>query len=178
MMKDMQKVLIKEEELQRKVQQLGQQISLDYEGKELLVVCILKGAAIFGADLIRQISIPITLDFMALSSYGDSSTSSGAVMILKDLETDIVDKHILIVEDIVDTGLTLKYLLETLKARQPLSVKVCTLLDKPDRRGIEVKVDYNGFCIPNAFVVGYGLDYGQQYRHLPDICVLKPEIYK
>ncbi|NLC76025.1 MAG: hypoxanthine phosphoribosyltransferase [Clostridia bacterium] len=177
MLNDIQEVLITQEQLQTKVQQLGRQISADYAGKDLLMVCILKGAVIFFADLVRHISIPVTMDFMAVSSYGDATQSSGAVMILKDLERNIAGKHVLIVEDIVDTGLTLKYLVENLAARHPLSIKICTLLDKPERRKAEVKVDYNGFTIPDAFVVGYGLDYGEAYRHLPYVCVLKPEIY-
>lgn len=178
MLNDVQEILITQEELQAKVEELGKRISQDYAGKELLMVCILKGAVVFYADLVRHISIPITMDFMAVSSYGDATKSSGAVMILKDLERNIADKHVLIVEDIVDTGLTLKYLVENLKARNPLSIKICTLLDKPERRAADVKVDYNGFTIPDAFVVGYGLDYGEAYRHLPCVCVLKPKIYE
>lgn len=178
MLRDIETILISQEELEAKVKELGERISSDYAGKELLIVCILKGAVIFCADLVRQISIPVTMEFMAVSSYGDATQSSGAVMILKDLESNIADKHVLIVEDIVDTGLTLNYLVENLKARHPLSVKVCTLLDKPERRKVEVHVDYKGFVIPDAFVVGYGLDYGEKYRHLPYVCVLKPEIYR
>ena len=157
---------------------MGEQISKDYVGKDLLLVGILKGAVVFLSDLMRKISIPLHLDFMAVSSYGQATESSGAVMILKDLETNISEKHVLIVEDIVDTGLTLKYIVENLKSRNPLSLKVCTLLDKPERRLVDVQVDYKGFSIPDAFVVGYGLDYGEQYRHLPHISVLKPEVYQ
>lgn len=171
-------VLVTRQQIRERVKELGAAISRDYSGKDLLVVGILKGAIIFLADLVREITIPLTLDFMAVSSYGSATTSSGAVRILKDLEVPVEDKHVLIVEDIVDTGLTLKYLLENLRARQPLSLKCCTILDKPERRLVDVQVDYRGFCIPDYFVVGYGLDYAQQYRHLPDICVLKPEIYK
>lgn len=178
MLNDIETILISEEELAAKVEELGRRISEDYAGKDLLIVCILKGAVIFCADLVRHITIPVTLDFMAVSSYGDSTQSSGAVMILKDLESNIAGKHVLIVEDIVDTGLTLKYLVENLKARRPLSVKVCTLLDKPDRRKVDVQVDYKGFVIPDAFVVGYGLDYAEKYRHLPSVCILKPELYR
>lgn len=178
MLNDIQEVLITQEQLQAKVQELGKRISQDYSGKELLMVCILKGAVVFYADLVRQISIPVFMDFMAVSSYGDATRSSGAVMIIKDLDQTIAGKHVLIVEDIVDTGLTLKYLVENLKARNPLSIKICTLLDKPERRVTDVKVDYNGFTIPDAFVVGYGLDYAEAYRHLPYVCVLKPEIYE
>ncbi|MGB9662291.1 MAG: hypoxanthine phosphoribosyltransferase [Moorellaceae bacterium] len=171
-------VLVTRQQIKERVKELGAAISRDYSGKDLLVVGILKGAIIFLADLVREITIPLTLDFMAVSSYGSATTSSGAVRILKDLEVPVEDKHVLIVEDIVDTGLTLKYLLENLRARQPLSLKSCTILDKPERRLVDVQVDYCGFCIPDCFVVGYGLDYAQQYRHLPDICVLKPEVYK
>ncbi|MDK2821677.1 MAG: hypoxanthine phosphoribosyltransferase [Clostridia bacterium] len=170
-------VLVSSSEIKKKVKEMGETISRDYAGKNLLVVGILKGAIIFLADLVREISIPLQLDFMAVSSYGDSTSTSGAVRILKDLEVSVEDKHLLIVEDIVDSGLTLKYLFENLKARNPLSIRACTILDKPDRRQVDVQVDYKGFCIPDYFVVGYGLDYAQQYRHLPDICVLKPEVY-
>lgn len=178
MQQDIEKILLTREELEAKVAQMAETISQDYQGRNLLIVCILKGAFVFCADLVRQLTIPITMDFMAVSSYGDATKSSGAVMILKDLESNIEDKDVLIVEDIVDTGLTLKYLLENLKSRNPLSVRVCTLLDKPDRRKVDVPVDYNGFTIPDAFVVGYGLDYNEHYRHLPDICVLKAEVYR
>ncbi|MGI6552016.1 MAG: hypoxanthine phosphoribosyltransferase [Clostridia bacterium] len=178
MHKDIERILITEEELEQKVQEMGEQISKDYVGKDLLLVGILKGAVVFLSDLMRKISIPLHLDFMAVSSYGQATESSGAVMILKDLETNISEKHVLIVEDIVDTGLTLKYIVENLKSRNPLSLKVCTLLDKPERRLVDVQVDYKGFSIPDAFVVGYGLDYGEQYRHLPHISVLKPEVYQ
>lgn len=178
MYNDIQEVLIEEKVVQEKIQELASVISKDYAGKDLLLVCILKGSFIFCADLARKMTIPTTMDFMAVSSYRDSATSSGAVMILKDLESNIEGKHILIIEDIVDTGLTLKYLLENLKARQPLSVEVCTLLDKPDRRKVDVSVKYNGFIVPDVFIVGYGLDYQERYRNLPDVCVLKPEIYQ
>ncbi len=179
MAQDIQEKLISEEEINKKVKEMGEQISKDYgEERELIVVGILKGAIIFLSDLVRKISLPITLDFMAVSSYGSATQSSGAVRILKDLEVDIENKHVLIVEDIVDTGLTLKYLLENLKARNPKSVKTCILLDKPSRRTVDVKVDYNGFSIPDRFVVGYGLDYAENYRNLPYIGVLKPEAYR
>ncbi|HHY60989.1 MAG TPA: hypoxanthine phosphoribosyltransferase [Clostridia bacterium] len=178
MFNDIETILISREELAAKVAELGRKISEDYAGQDLLMVCILKGAVIFCADLVRHVTIPVTLDFMAVSSYGDATQSSGAVMILKDLESNIAGKHVLIVEDIVDTGLTLKYIVENLKARRPLSVRICTLLDKPERRRVDVQVDYKGFVIPDAFVVGYGLDYAEKYRHLPDVCVLKPECYR
>ncbi|HVJ49379.1 hypoxanthine phosphoribosyltransferase, partial [Desulfitobacterium sp.] len=150
----------------------------DYTGKNLLVLAILKGAVPFMADLIQQIKIPLTYDFMAVSSYGASTTSSGVVRIMKDLERSVEGIHILIVEDIVDTGLTLKYLKENLTARNPQSVKVVTLLDKPDRRKVDVTPNYNGFRIPDDFVVGYGLDFNEQYRNLPYIGILKPEAYQ
>ncbi len=176
---DVKEILISQDEIIAKVKELGQQISKDYsEDQELIVVGILKGAIIFLSDLVREINLPIALDFMAVSSYGSSTESSGAVRILKDLERDVENKHVLIVEDIVDTGLTLKYLLDNLHARKPASVKTCTLLDKPSRRLVDVTVNYNGFSIPDKFVVGYGLDYGETYRNLPYIAVLKPETYQ
>ncbi|MDN5347811.1 MAG: hypoxanthine phosphoribosyltransferase [Clostridia bacterium] len=177
MQADIEEILVSAEAIKNRVRELGAAISRDYEGKNLLVVGILKGAIIFLADLVREIKIPLILDFMAVSSYGSSTRTSGAVRILKDLECPVEDKHLLIVEDIVDTGLTLKYLVDNLKARHPLSLKTCTILDKPSRRLVEVQLDYCGFTIPDYFVVGYGLDYAQQYRHLPDICVLKRDIY-
>lgn len=173
-----EKVLVSREEINKKVTELGQQIAKDYKDKDLLVVCILKGAVVFMADLIREIDCPLSTDFMAVSSYGDSTMSSGAVMILKDLESNVKDRHVLIVEDIIDTGLTLKYLVENLKAREPASIKICTLLDKPERRKVKIDVDYTGFVIPDEFVVGYGLDFAEKYRNLPDVCVLKPEAYQ
>jgi len=173
----MEKVLLTEEEIQRRVRQMAGQISADYAGKEPLLVGILKGAFIFLADLVRNLTIPVHLDFMAVSSYGSASESTGAVRILKDLDQSIEGVHVLLVEDIVDTGLTLNYLLENLRARGPATLKVCTLLDKPGRRLVKVEPDYNGFAIPDEFVVGYGLDYNGNYRHLRDIMVLKREVY-
>jgi hypoxanthine phosphoribosyltransferase len=175
---NIERILLSKEEISKKVKELGNKIAEDYKDKDLLVVCILKGAVVFTADLIRAIDSQLTIDFMAVSSYGDSTTSSGAVMILKDLESNVKDRHVLIVEDIIDTGLTLKYLIENLEARKPASVKICTLLDKPERRKVEINVDYSGFAIPDEFVVGYGLDFAEEYRNLPDICVLKPEAYQ
>lgn len=177
MKEDIAGVLISRDDIRKRVREMGEVISSDYEGKNLLVVGILKGAIIFLADLVREITVPLQLDFVAVSSYGGGTSTSGAVRILKDLEVPVEDKHLLIVEDIVDTGLTLRYLLENLRSRNPLSVRACTILDKPDRRLVDVKVDYCGFTIPDKFVVGYGLDYDQKYRHLPDICILKPELY-
>lgn len=171
------KILISEADLQKRVAELGRQITEDYSGKDLLIIGIFKGAVPFLADLIREIKIPLRYDFMAVSSYGTSTRSSGAVRILKDLDTSVEDKHVLIVEDIVDTGLTLKYLKENLARRHPLSLKIVTLLDKPERREVEVQPDYNGFIIPNEFVVGYGLDFNEVYRNLPYVGVLKPEAY-
>ena len=176
---DVKEILISQDEIIAKIKELGQQISKDYsQEQELIVVGILKGAIIFLSDLVREINLPIALDFMAVSSYGTGTESSGAVRILKDLERDVENKHVLIVEDIVDTGLTLKYLLDNLHARKPASVKTCTMLDKPSRRLVDVTVNYNGFSIPDKFVVGYGLDYGENYRNLPYIAVLKPETYQ
>ncbi|WP_425387445.1 hypoxanthine phosphoribosyltransferase [Desulfovirgula thermocuniculi] len=174
---DAERVLITAEEISRRVKELGEEISRDYAGKEILVVGILKGAAIFMADLVRCLTIPVQLDFMAVSSYGASTESSGVVRILKDLEENIEGLDVLLVEDIVDTGLTLNYLRENLLTRNPASLKICTLLDKPSRRKVQVKVDYNGFVIPDEFVVGYGLDYNGRYRNLRDILVLKREVY-
>lgn len=170
-------VLVTEEEIETKVKELGEQINKDYEGRNLMLVGILKGAVIFMSDLARNINMPVEMDFMAVSSYGDSSTSTGVVRLLKDLDSSIEGKDILIVEDIIDTGLTLSYLIDNLNKRGPESVKVCTLLDKPDRRKIEVPVAYRGFVIPDEFVVGYGIDYAQKYRNLPYIAALKEEIY-
>ena len=172
------RVLISKEDLGKRVAELGAEITRDYEGKKILVLGILKGAVPFMADLIREIKLPLAYDFMALSSYGVSTQSSGVVRILKDLERSVEDVHILIAEDIVDTGLTLKYLKDNLKARNPLSVKVVTLLDKAARRKTEVTPDYNGFSIPDEFVVGYGLDFNEEYRNLPYIGVLKQEAYE
>ncbi|WP_407313132.1 hypoxanthine phosphoribosyltransferase [Desulfosporosinus sp. SB140] len=172
------KVLISKEKLAKRVAELGAEITRDYEGKKLLVLGILKGAVPFMADLIREIKLPLAYDFMALSSYGMSTKSSGVVRILKDLERSVDDVHILVAEDIVDTGLTLKYLKENLKARNPLSVKVVTLLDKEARRQTDVSPDYNGFSIPDEFVVGYGLDFNEEYRNLPYVGVLKQEAYE
>lgn len=172
------KILISKEELDKRVAELGAEITRDYEGKKILVLGILKGAVPFMADLIREIKLPLNYDFMALSSYGTSTQSSGVVRILKDLERSVDDVHILITEDIVDTGLTLKYLKANLIARNPLSVKVVTLLDKSTRRKVEVVPDYNGFSIPDEFVVGYGLDFNEEYRNLPYVGVLKQEAYE
>ncbi len=164
-------ILLSEERLAERIREIGQQIGRDYAGKELVVIGILKGAVVFLSDLIRAVppSVDISLDFMAVSSYGDSTKTSGIVRIVKDLDGSIKDKEVLIVEDIVDTGLTLSYLVKMMQERQPRSVRVCALLDKEERRKVHVDVDYRGFAIPDEFVVGYGLDYGGRWRHLPAI---------
>jgi hypoxanthine phosphoribosyltransferase len=179
MEEDVAQVLLTEGQIAGRVAELGAQISRDYAGKDLMLVCILKGANIFLADLVRQITIPLSYDFVAVSSYGADTKSSGVVRILKDLDESVESKHVLVVEDIVDTGLTLRlsYLLENLRARRAASVKICTLLDKPSRRRVEVPVDYVGFNVEDRFVVGYGLDHAGMYRNLRYIGVLKPEIY-
>ena len=168
-------VMISEEELKAKVEELGKRIEKDFQGEELLVVGILKGASVFVADLIRNINLDVNIDFMSVSSYGNSTESSGVVKILKDLDVNIKGKNVLIVEDIIDSGLTLSNLVATLETREPKSLKICTLLDKPDRRVVDVKVDYTGFQIPDEFVVGYGLDYDQRYRNLPFIDIVEFE---
>lgn len=175
---DIKSILLKKEQIQKRVKELGKQISEDYMGKEIVMVGILRGAAIFYADLVREISLPIHMNFMAISSYNLGCKSSGAVRINYDLEEDITNKDVIIVEDIIDTGLTLKYLYENLMARGPKSLKACCFLDKPSRRKVEFKVDYIGFEIPDEFVVGYGLDYAQKYRNLDFLGTLKKEIYE
>lgn len=177
MHKDMKKILFSEEELQAKIREMGKSITTDYQGKNLFAVGILKGSTLFMADLVRRIDLPVTFDFMAVSSYGDKAVSSGVVRINKDLETSIEGKDVLIIEDIIDSGLTLSYLVDNLKSRNPASIKIATLLTKPDRRKVKVDVAYCGFSIPDEFVVGYGLDYAENYRNLPYIGVLKEEIY-
>lgn len=165
--------LIDEQKIENRVKGLGAQITADYIDKDLVVIGILKGAVLFMADLIKKIDVPLSIDFMAVSSYGKSTRSSGIVRILKDLDEEIEGKDVLIVEDIVDTGLTLKFLAENILSRNPKSLKVCCLLDKPSRRKVAVNVDYVGFEIPDEFVVGYGLDYGQKYRNIPFIGVIE-----
>lgn len=178
MHEDIDHVLISEEAIQAKVQELSQQIVQDYQdGGDLLLVGVLKGCMMFMVDLARAIPMPLAIDFIATSSYGHSTESSGVVRLLKDLDTDIAGRHVLIVEDIIDSGLTLVYLHDQLTRRNPASLRICALLNKPDRRKADVPVDYRGFDIPNEFVVGYGLDYGERYRNLPYIGVLKEKIY-
>jgi len=174
---DGERILFTEEQLKSRVAELGRQISQDYAGKEILTVGILKGAMIFLTDLVRKITVPTFFDFVAVSSYGSSTKSSGVVRILKDLDRSIKDRHVLIVEDIIDTGLTLNYLYDNLKFREPASIKICSLLDKPSRRIVPVDMHYCGFSIPDEFVVGYGLDYNERYRNLPYIMILSPKIY-
>jgi hypoxanthine phosphoribosyltransferase len=176
--KDLAKILIAHEQLQKRIAELGDAISRDYAGKDLLLVCVLKGGVLFLSDLVRAIHIPHAIDFMAISSYGGMRTeSSGVVRIIMDLNSNIVNRNVLIVEDIIDTGRTLAYITELLKTRNPTSLRICTLLNKPSRREVDVPLDYIGFDIPNEFVVGYGLDYNEIYRNLPFIGVLKTELY-
>lgn len=178
MFEDIQEVLVTKEALEEKVKELGKRISRDYEGKELVLIGVLKGGVVFFADLIRHITIPIEMDFISVSSYGNSTKSSGVVRIIKDIDIDITNKHVLIVEDLVDTGLTLRYLKDLFEDRGPKDVKVCIALDKPSRRQVEVPIAYNGITIPDKFVVGYGLDFRGKYRNLPDVCVLKASVYE
>ncbi|MCE5257603.1 MAG: hypoxanthine phosphoribosyltransferase [Chloroflexi bacterium] len=177
MPQDIARVLISTDDLQRRVQELADQISADYQDQNPLLVCVLKGGYVFLADLTRAMSINHAVDFMAISSYGSGAVSSGVVRILKDLDRDISGRHVLLVEDIIDTGHTIAYILDNLRTRQPASLRVCTLLSKPSRREIPLPVDYIGFEIPNEFVIGYGLDYAERYRNLSYIGVLKPEVY-
>ena len=174
---DIKTVLVSEEELKAKVAELGAQISKDYEGKNLVLVSILKGSVVFMADLMRSVTIPCSVDFMAVSSYGNQTTTTGAVKINKDLNQDIEGRDIILVEDILDSGVTLHYLKDYLSVRRPASITIATLLDKPARRKAPIHADLAGFTVPDEFVVGYGLDYAQQYRNVPYIGVLKPEVY-
>lgn len=174
---DIDEILIPEEALRARVRELGQKISQDYEGKEPLLVGILTGSVLFVSDLMRHLTIPCQLDFLATSSYAEGTQSTGVVRILKDLDQSIEGRHVIIVDDIIDTGFTMDHMLEILKTRYPASLKVCALLDKAPRRVRYVPIDYKGFVIPDKFVVGYGLDYAGRYRNLPFVCVLKPEIY-
>ncbi|TKJ29828.1 MAG: hypoxanthine phosphoribosyltransferase [Chloroflexi bacterium B3_Chlor] len=174
---DVSEVLLTGEEIREKTAELARQITADYEDKDPLLICILKGGLMFLADLTRQIHLPLEIDFMAVSSYGDATESSGVVRILMDLERNVQGRHVLIVEDIIDTGRTLNYIIQNLRTRGPASIKICTLLNKPARRVLDIPLDYVGFVIPDRFVVGYGLDYGEIYRNLPFVGVLKPELY-
>ena len=175
--KDIQEVLFTQEELEKRVRELAAQITADYQGKEIILISVLRGSFVFMADLCRSIDLDCTVDFMAVSSYGGGTSSTGQVQITKDLSGDISGKHVIVVEDIFDSGNTLSYLLKLLEQRKPASIRLCTLLDKPERRTKPVEVSYSGFAIPDAFVVGYGLDYAEHYRGLPYIGILKPEVY-
>ena len=177
MIDDVEEIFFSEEQLRRRVQELGAQITRDYAGRAPVLASVLRGSYIFMADLTRAIQLPIHVDFMAVSSYGSGTKSSGQVQITKDLSDPIEGKDLIIVEDILDSGNTLYYLMQVLQARKPASIRLCTLLDKPDRRTKPITADYCGFSIPDAFVVGYGLDYAEKYRNLPYIGVLKPEVY-
>ncbi len=171
-------VLLTEEEVDARIRAIGEQISRDYAGKQVHLVCVLKGGSFFLCELAKRITVPVSLDFMSVSSYGGDTKSSGRVKIVKDLDESLQDKDVIVVEDIVDSGRTLNYLLGMLRGRGPASLRLCTLLNKPDRRVVDVNVDYTGFCIPDEFVVGYGLDYDQKYRNLPYIGVVKFDDYK
>lgn len=176
---DLSKVLVTREEIAAKVRELGQIITRDYQGKNPVMICILKGGAVFFTDLVREIDLPLTMEFMAISSYGSATKTTGVVRVIKDLDNDILGKDVIIVEDIVDSGVTLNYLKGMLEHRGAASIRIVTLLDKPARRRVkDLKVDFSCFNIPDEFVVGYGLDYGQAYRNLPDIGVLSPKVYE
>lgn len=177
MNQDIKEVLISEEALKARVDELGKVISERYKGQELLMIGVLKGANVFMSDLMRAVSVPIQIDFIAASSYGSSTESSGVVRIVKDLDYSIEGKHVMIVEDIIDTGLTLKYLYDNFSARKPASLSIISLLDKPERRKVDLTVDYTGFVIPDEFIVGYGIDYAEKYRNLPFVATLKAEVY-
>lgn len=178
MQDDILEVLYSEKDLKAKVAELGAQISRDYAGKDLLLIAVLKGAVVFLTDLMRSIDVPLNIDFMVVSSYGTGVKTSGVVKIIKDLDTSIEGKDVLIVEDILDSGLTLSYLKGILEGRNPNSVRIATLLDKPANRKADIHADYSGYNVPDAFIVGYGLDYSEKYRNLPYIGVLKPEVYE
>ncbi len=173
--KNIEKVLISKESIQKRTQELAKKISDDYRGKRLIMVCVLTGAMVFFADLIRMLDIPVEVDTIVASSYGAGMTTSGSVRISKDIKYDISGKHVILVEDIIDTGVTLKTLTKMLETRAPESLRVCSLLDKPSRRKVDFEGDYVGFKIPDEFVVGYGLDYAEQYRNLPEVCVYRPQ---
>lgn len=177
MIEDIKDVLIDEKTLQERVRSIGEELSQEYRDKNPLVICVLKGAVLFMSDLIKHMDIPLEIDFMAVSSYGTDTRTSGEVRILKDLDKSVEGRHLIIVEDIVDSGLTLSYLIKMFRDRHTKSVKVCSLLDKPERRTSGVNIDYVGFVVPDEFVVGYGLDYAEKYRNLPFIGVLKEEVY-
>ena len=174
--RDVAEVLIEEEALHRRIAELGEEISADYSGRDLLLIGVLKGAVFFMADLMRRLTVPCEIDFMAISSYGGQTDSSGVVRILKDLDMNIKGRDVLVVEDIIDSGLTLSYLMRNLRSREPTSLEICALMTKPSRREMDIPVRYVGFEIPNRFVIGYGLDFGERYRNLPYVGVLNPEL--
>ena len=174
---DIQEVLYSQEYLAGVVKELGRRISEDYKGKNLLMVSVLKGSVVFMADLMRAITIPCNIDFMSVSSYGSGVKTSGVVKIIKDLDINLEGKDLLLVEDILDSGMTLSYIREMLQQRNPSSIRLCTLFDKPERRSVDIQADYSGICVPDEFIVGYGLDYDEKYRNLPYVGVLKPEVY-
>ena len=174
---DIEETLFTEEEIAAIVQKMGKQISEDYADKNLFLVSVLKGSLMFMADLMREITIPCSIDFLSVSSYGSGTSTSGEVRILKDLDASLEGKDLLVVEDVLDSGVTLSYLLKTLSARNPASIRLCTFLDKPERRRVDIKADYIGASVPDKFIVGYGLDYAEKYRNIPFIGVLKPEVY-
>lgn len=178
MMQEIEKILISEEALQKRIAELGRELARDYEGKDPVFVGVLKGVILFFGDMIRATPIRSEIDLMAVSSYGAGTESSGSIVLKKDVDKNLAGRHVIILEDIIDTGLTLQYTVEHLRALRPASLKICTLLDKPARRLVDVRADYVGFTIPNEFVVGYGLDYNDHYRNLPFIGVLKPEVYE
>lgn len=177
MNQDIERVLLSEEEIAKKVTEIGTQISADYADKNPIIISVLKGSFVFMADLVRAITVPCTVDFMSVSSYGSGTHSSGEVKIMKDLDNSIEGRHIIVVEDILDSGRTLSYLMKTIQARGAASIALCTFLDKPERRVVPVEVAYCGFRVPDSFIVGYGLDYDQRYRNLPYVGVLKPSVY-
>ena len=178
MKKDVKEILYSREKLELRIKEIGERISIDYKDKDLVLIGVLKGSVMFMAELMKSISIPCSMDFMAVSSYGNSTTTSGVVRILKDLDDEIEGKHVMIIEDIIDSGITLKYLMEYLRGRKPQSIEIACLLNKPERRRVELEVKYIGFDVPDFFLIGFGLDYAQKYRNLPYIGILKEEIYK
>lgn len=178
MLQDVETILFDKEVLAHRIQELGEEISKDFAGEEVLLVGILKGASVFLSDLVRKISLPAYIDFMVVSSYGNSAETSGVVRIIKDLDENIEGKNVIVVEDIIDTGLTLAYLNQNLLSRHPKSLKICTLLDKPTRREKEINIDYKGFEVPDEFIIGYGIDYAEKYRNLPFVGILKREVYE
>jgi len=175
---DIEKILVDRGTIKKRVKEIGEEITRVYRDEEVILVGVLKGGFIFLADLVREISCKIEIDFMAVSSYGHSTESSGVVKIIKDIDIDITNKHVLLVEDLIDSGLTLSHLKQLLYTRNPKSIKICTMFDKPSRRKVDMEVDFTGLTVPDSFIVGYGLDFREYYRNLPDVCVLKPEIYK